>query len=102
MPAMQPVRTGFLSLMNEPQVEPNPQGDRLALPSLDGTRNGRKLYVYDMSNGEFKLDLDMDTRWGLDLKQGEYHDGGVPFHFLPDGRTVVVGSGTYLRLVTTP
>lgn len=102
MPSMTPMRTGFLSLMNEPQVEPNTQGDRIALGSLDNTINGRKVYVYDMATGEFTLDLDMNTRWRTDLREKEYHDGGVPYHFLADGRTLVVGSGAYLRLIRTP
>lgn len=102
MPAMTPMRTGFLSLMNEPQVEPNLQGDRIALASLDRTFHGRKLYVYDMATGEFTLDLDMDMRWRDDVQAKEYHDGGVPYHFLADGRTLVVGSGAWLRKITTP
>ncbi|MBK6832150.1 MAG: hypothetical protein IPG92_16095 [Flavobacteriales bacterium] len=102
MPAMTPMRTGFLSLMNEPQVEPNLQGDRIALASVDGTINGRKVYVYDMATGEFTLDLDMNTRWRTDIREKEYHDGGVPYHFLADGRTLVVGSGTWLRKIITP
>ena len=99
---MTPMRTGFLSLMNEPQVEPNLQGDRIALASVDGTINGRKVYVYDMATGEFTLDLDMNTRWRTDIREKEYHDGGVPYHFLADGRTLVVGSGTWLRKIITP
>ena len=102
MPAMAPMRTGFLSLMNEPQVEPNLQGDRLALASVDGTINGRKVYVYDMATGDFTLDLDMNMRWRRDIQEKEYHDGGVPYHFLADGRTIVVGSGAWLRKITTP
>ncbi|MBK8499067.1 MAG: WD40 repeat domain-containing protein [Flavobacteriales bacterium] len=102
MPAMTPIRTAFLSLMNEPQVEPNLQGDRIALASVDGTINGRKVYVYNMATGEFTLDLDMNTRWRTDVKEKEYHDGGVPYHFLADGRTLAIGSGAYLRLIRTP
>lgn len=102
LPSLVPLRTGFLSLMKEPQVEMNLQGDRIALGSVDNTFNGRKVYVYDTATGEFTLDLDMNTRWRVDLKEKEYHDGGVPYHFLADGRTLVVGSGTWLRLVKTP
>lgn len=101
MPSMTPMRTGFLSKMTEPQVEPNLQGDRLALASTEGF-NKRKMYVYDMSTGEFTLDLDLDQKWGRDLDQKEYHDGHVPYHFLPDGRTLILGSGAWLRKVTTP
>lgn len=102
LPSLQPIRTGFLSLMKEPQIEPNAQGDRLALASADGSINGRKLHVYDMATGEFTLDLDMDTRWRRDMKEKEYHDGNLPYHFLADGRTIAIGSGAWLRLVTTP
>lgn len=102
LPTLKPIRTGFLSLMKEPQIEPNAQGDRLALASTDGSINGRKLHVYDMATGEFTLDLDMDTRWRLNMKEKEYHDGNVPYHFLADGRTIAIGSGAWLRLVTTP
>lgn len=101
MPTMVPLRTGFLSLMNDPQLEPNAQGDRIALASTEGF-NKRKMYVYDMHTGEFTLDLDLDQRWGRDLANKEQHDGRVPYHFLADGRTLVFGSGAWLRLITTP
>jgi hypothetical protein len=101
MPTMVPLRTGFLSLMNDPQLEPNPQGDRIALASSEGF-NKRKMYVYDMHTGAFTLDLDLDQRWGRDLANLEHHDGRVPYHFLADGRTLVFGSGAWLRMITTP
>ncbi len=101
MPTMVPLRTGFLSLMNDPQLEPNPQGDRIALASSEGF-NKRKMYVYDMHSGAFTLDLDLDQRWGRDLANLEHHDGRVPYHFLADGRTLVFGSGAWLRMITTP
>lgn len=101
MPSMVPQRLGFMSLMNEPQLELNRRGSLLAMASLEGT-NTRKLYVYDMSDGEFVLDLDMAERWRTSMKQGEYHDGNVPYHFLADGRTLVLGSGPKLRLLKIP
>lgn len=101
MPAMEPLRTGFMSAMNEPQLELNAAADRLALASTEGF-NKRKLYVYDTATGEFTLDLDMDQKWFRDIGQDEAHDGTLPYHFLPDGRTLIVGSGFFLRKVTTP
>lgn len=101
-PSLTPLRVGFLSLMKEPQLEANAQGDRIALASTDGTINGRKVYVYDIATGEFTLDLYMNTRWRTDIKEKEYHDGSVPYHFLADGRTIVLGSGSWLRKITTP
>ncbi len=101
MPARTPLRTGFLSLMTDAHLEPNTAADRIALASTEGF-NKRKLYVYDMATGDFTLDLDLDQRWGRDRELEEKHDGHVPYHFLADGRTLVFGSGIWLRTITTP
>ena len=87
IPSGEPLRAGFVSLMNEPSMEVSYDGKLMALASADHGK--RRILIHRLEDGEVLHLIDLDARFGEMMRSGEGHDGSVSQHWLPDGRLVI-------------